>query len=99
MIPDKWIRTKSDAIAVDEGCVFDLKAADKVRSFLSKFCRQSIGQWAGKPLELLPWQWEDLIAPLYGWKTKDGHRRFRQASVWIPKNNGIRPANTPCGGW
>lgn len=85
---DLWVRTKSDELAVEQGCYFDERAAERVRTFFSKFLRHSKGEWAGKPFELLPWQWDDLIAPLFGWKNKDGKRRFREAFVGIPKKNG-----------
>jgi phage terminase large subunit-like protein len=55
---------------------------------MSRLLRHSKGRWAGKPFALLPWQWEQLIAPLFGWRRDDGSRRFRQAYVEIPKKNG-----------
>lgn len=85
---ESWVRSKADELAVDQGCTFDLRAADRVRIFLGKFCRHSKGEWAGKPLELLDWQWRDVIAPLFGWKRANGTRRFRRAGVWVPKKNG-----------
>lgn len=90
-----WIKTKSDEQAVNEGCYFDAKQAERVKDFLHHFCRQSIGEFAGRPLDLLPWQWDHLIAPLYGWRKKDGSRRFRQCGVWCPKNQG---KSTLCSG-
>ncbi len=87
-ISRKWIRNAADEKAVAAGCYFDLNAADRVREFFAKFLRHSKGQFAGQPFELLDWQWRDLIGPLYGWKRPDGRRRFRFASVWIPKKNG-----------
>lgn len=56
--------------------------------FSREFCRHSQGRWAGQPFELLPWQYEDVVAPLYGWMRPDGSRRFRRAHVEIPKKNG-----------
>ncbi len=94
-VPDEYIRTKSDEKAVEEGCTFDLSRAERVREFLHKFCRQSIGEFSGKPLDLLPWQWADLVAPLYSWRRPDGTRRYRSAGVWVPKNNG---KSTLCSG-
>ena len=85
----KWVRTKSDAAAVAGGCYFDLAAAERVREFLRRFCRHSKGRdFAGKPLELLPWQWNDFIAPLFGWKMPNGLRRFRRAYLEVPKKQG-----------
>lgn len=87
-IASEWIRTKADERAVEEGCTFDLRAAERVRDFFHKFLRHSKGQWAGKPFELLDWQWEDLIAPLFGWMRADGTRRFRRSYAEIAKKNG-----------
>ncbi len=83
-----WVKTKSDEAAVDSGCYFDLEAADRVRFFFLKFLRHSKGEFAGKPFELLDWQWERIIAPLFGWKAADGTRRFRRAGIAVPKKNG-----------
>jgi phage terminase large subunit-like protein len=87
-VPDHWIRNKSDEQAVDDGCTFELAAADRVRFFASTFCRHSKGEWAGQSFEFLPWQWENLVAPLFGWKRPDGSRRFRKAGWWVAKKNG-----------
>lgn len=82
------IRTKADEAAVAEGCFVDLAKAERVRTFLRCFCCHSKGEWAGKPLELLDWQWHELILPLFGWIRPDGTRRFRRAYIEIPKKNG-----------
>jgi len=84
---DKWVRNRIDEQAVEAGCWFDLAAAERVRKFAS-LCRQSKGEWAGKPVELLDWQWKDLVAPLFGWKRADGTRRYRSFYVEVPKKNG-----------
>ena len=46
------------------------------------------GPEAGQPIRLMPWQcW--LLANLFGFIERDtGIRRFRQASVWVPKGQG-----------
>jgi phage terminase large subunit-like protein len=59
-----------------------------VRAFFRRFLRHSKGRWAGEPFELLAWQWQDVMAPLFGWRRPDGSRRFRKAFVEIPKKNG-----------
>src|SRR5579871_4300249 len=84
----QWVRNRADEKAVEAGCYFDLAAADRVRQFWAKFLRHSKGQFAGKPFELLDWEWRDLIGPAYGWKRADGTRRFRFVSCWIAKKNG-----------
>jgi phage terminase large subunit-like protein len=83
-----WTRTKSDEAAVDSGCWFDITSADRVRFFFERFLRHSKGKWAGHPFELLPWQWERVIAPIFGWRRPDGTRRFRKAGIMVPKKNG-----------
>jgi phage terminase large subunit-like protein len=83
------VRTEADAQAVlDGGCSFSPQAAEHVREFFSTFLHHSIGEWAGRPFELLPWQWTDLVRPLFGWQRPDKTRRYRRAGVWVPKKNG-----------
>jgi len=82
------IRTKADEAAVAEGCRVDSRRAERVRTFLRTFCAHSKGEWAGKPFELLEWQWHDVVLPLLGWVRPDGTRRFRRAYIEIPKKNG-----------
>lgn len=84
----KYIRSKADESAVAHGCRFDEAAAAHVVEFFARFLRHSKGKWAGKPFELLDWQREDIIYPLFGWKRADGSRRFREAGVWVSKKNG-----------
>lgn len=87
-VPEYLVRTKSDEAAIDQGCWFDQAAADKVRYFFERFLRHSKGQFAGKPFELLPWQWTDVVQPLFGWKRVDGARRFTRCGIGIAKKNG-----------
>lgn len=87
-IPARLLRSKSDEAAVEAGCWFDQRAADRVRFFFERFLRHSKGQFAGRKFELLPWQWERVIEPLFGWKMRDGTRRFRRCGIGIPKKNG-----------
>lgn len=46
------------------------------------------GPEAGQPIELLPWQiW--LLCAIYGFvEVGTNLRRFRQASIWVPRGNG-----------
>lgn len=84
----EWVRTAADEQAVQEGCYFDLDAAQRVRQFFERFLRHSKGQFAGQSFTLLDWQWHDVVGPLFGWKRKDGTRRFRRGYIEIPKKNG-----------
>jgi phage terminase large subunit-like protein len=87
-VPARLIRNKSDEVAIEQGCYFDAKSSERVRNFFQKFLRHSKGEFAGKPFELLPWQWERVIEPLFGWKMPDGTRRFRRCGIAVPKKNG-----------
>jgi phage terminase large subunit-like protein len=89
------IRSKADKLALDAGFYYDHAEAVRVWDFFAKFLRHSVGQFKGQPFQLLPWQWTDVIAPLFGWKRADGTRRFREAYIEIPKKNG---KSTLCAG-
>ena len=56
-----------------------------------EFCemlQHSKGKWAGKRLQLEPWQ-KFLVTTLYGWILKeDGTRRFRRAYWEVARKNG-----------
>lgn len=83
-----WIRSEADEHAVLQGCRFSIEHAEHVQTFFRSFLRHSKGEWAGQPFELLDWQREDLIFPLFGWLRADGSRRYRRAYVELPKKNG-----------
>lgn len=67
---------------------FDAAAAEKAVAFFPRYLRFTKGEWAGQPFVLEPWQADDIIRPLFGWKRKDGTRRYRRCIVWIPRKNG-----------
>ena len=87
-IQDEWVRCKRDELAVDAGHWFDIDAAERVREFFRRFLKHSKGEWAGKPFELLDWQWLEFVGPLYGWKRADGSRRYDKVYCEIAKKNG-----------
>ena len=68
--------------------VWDPDAADRIADFFKNFLRHSKGEWAGQPFELAPWQENDILRPLFGWKRKDGLRRFRTAYIEVARKNG-----------
>lgn len=70
----------------DRGLFFDERAAGKALAFFS-FLRHTKGKWAGKPLELSPWQ-AFVVYCIFGWKFTDGTRRFRYSYVEVPRKNG-----------
>ena len=68
---------------------FDAKAADRVCDFFPRFCSHSKGQFAGQKFDLLEYQIQLILRPLFGWvKADDGLRRFQKAYIEIPKKNG-----------
>lgn len=44
------------------------------------------GEWAGRKLELEPWQ-VFILTTVFGWYRKNGRRRFRTAYVEVPRKN------------
>lgn len=63
----------------------DAHAQHALESFL--FLRHSKGEWAGKQLELAPWQ-QFWVALAFGWMRTDGTRRFREVWEEVPRKNG-----------
>lgn len=68
------------------GLTFDDAAAEHVIQFFS-FLRHSKGEWAGTEFELAPWQ-RFIVGSLFGWKRRDGTRRYRTAYNEIARKNG-----------
>ena len=56
---------------------FDEAAADRVVEFFARALVHVKGPWAGRPLKLEPWQADEWIRPLFGWKRGHSiaHRR------------------------
>ena len=72
------------------GYTYDQDAADLVVGFLESVCchtKDSPTAKAGEPMRLLEWHKQDVIEPLYGWRTEDGLRRYRLAYLEVPKKN------------
>lgn len=67
---------------------YDERAADKAAAFFPNHLRLTEGEWAGRPFRLEAWEEHDIIRPLFGWKRKNGTRRYRRAFVWVARKNG-----------
>jgi phage terminase large subunit-like protein len=69
---------------------FDEAEADRATAFFPTFLTHHKGaQFAGQPFDLLPWQSELIVRPLFGWKRRaDGLRRFRKVLLFIAKKQG-----------
>ena len=90
-----WTRSEADAHAVSSGCWFDERKACHVVEFFAEHLRHTKGRWAGQPFELLDWQRDEFIMPLFGWMDADGDRRYRLAYAELGKKNG---KSSMCGG-
>lgn len=68
------------------GLMFSPKAAEHAIHFF-KFCRHSKGEWAGREIQLAPWQqfWQAVI---FGWFTDAGTRRYRTWYESVGRKNG-----------
>jgi phage terminase large subunit-like protein len=67
---------------------FDEQAADLAVRFFERLLVHVKGEWAGEAFTLMPWQRDDIIRPLFGWKRADGTRKYRTAYIEIPRKNG-----------
>lgn len=66
---------------------FDREAANRALAFFDRYIRHTKGRWAGEPFDLEPWQ-RKIISDIFGWKNKDGTRRYRIIYIEIPRKNG-----------
>jgi phage terminase large subunit-like protein len=67
---------------------FEIKKSQRVRRFIEEECTYSKGEWAGQKFKLLPWQWDEIVKPLFGTVNGDGWRQYRTVFCEIPKKNG-----------
>ena len=72
------------------GLVWDLEAAKRAIKFFPDVLRLKDGQFDGLPFHLHPSQ-AFKVGSLFGWKRKDGTRRFRRAYIEEGKGNGKSP--------
>lgn len=87
---DAWVKTEADEQAVLEGYCWRAEEAQAVLDFFPGCLCHSIGEWAGRPFELLPWQRDDVLSPIFGWVRRDNPqlRRFHTAYIEVAKKNG-----------
>lgn len=97
--PDKatrdMVRGMADEVAAKNGCRFDPERAAHAVDWIEKTCRLYEGEQAGELMRLLDWQL-DTTRRLFGWvRWSDDWgrevRRFRRASIWVPKKNKKSP--------
>lgn len=86
-----WIRDAADERAARAGYRFDPERAAHAAAWIQRTCRLYEGEHAGQLLELRDWQLEATLR-LFGWVRHSNDwgrevRRFRRASIWVPKKN------------
>src|SRR6266545_364514 len=67
---------------------YDEATAERVVGFFREVLVHTKGEWRGKPLLLAPWQADEIIRTLFGWKRADGTRRYRTLFAMIPQKAG-----------
>ena len=88
---DGWpwpITHPNDERALLNGCYPDFQAAERVRNFYKKLLVLPKEGGGTKPFHLLDWWYRDVIAPLFGWKRKDGRRRYDKGFITTAKKSG-----------
>lgn len=72
------------------GLRWDREAAYKKIRYFRKVLRLNAGEFEGEPFVLEPWQCF-IVGSLFGWKRKNGYRRFRTAFIEAGKGCGKTP--------
>ena len=67
--------------------MYDAEKADRAIGFI-RLLKHTKGEWAGRPFNLLPWQEEEVLRPLFGTVDENGYRLYRRCYVEVPKKNG-----------
>ena len=88
----KWVRLfcerheKDLKMGTKRGLYFDEDEAERVLRFFD-FLRHSKGEWGGQAFILSPWE-QAYLWVLFGWRKKDGSRRFRISYLEVARKNG-----------
>ena len=75
------------------GLWFDQSEADRVAGFFGHL-KQSKGRWAGRAIELMPWQ-EFVLGAVFGWRAQTG--QCAACGSWYRVDEGGRVACILCG--
>lgn len=66
---------------------YDENKANNAVKFIKRL-KHTKGEWAGHPFNLLKYQEDEIIRPLFGTIKKDGYRQYRFCYVELPKKSG-----------
>jgi len=65
-----------------------IERAERVRRFGLLYVRHMKDRWAGKPFALEPFQWDNMILPVYGTLDRRGRRKYKRALFKLPRWQG-----------
>jgi phage terminase large subunit-like protein len=85
---DRHLRDLDEAPA--RGFAWDRAEVGKSLEFFADVCRLNGGQFEGRPFVLNGWE-SFVVGSIFGWKRKDGTRRFRTAYIETGKGSGKSP--------
>ncbi len=80
-------RVSTAGLNLPEGAWYDEEAAERAVRFFG-LLNLVEGRGAGEPFELLDWQANEIVRPLFGYKRADGTRLYRTLYLEIPRKNG-----------
>ena len=67
---------------------FRPEAAERYISFIQEYLVHTRGMWAGKPMNLDPWQ-QFFVANIFGWfHAEKGYRKHRTALLFVARKSG-----------
>lgn len=91
-IPSVWRSATSRWETPDGQYYFDVGSSDYAEGFYPTLLQHHVGEFDGKPFELMPYQRWLTVRPLFGWKRlSDGLRRFQKVFLAVPKGSGKSP--------
>jgi len=85
----KWVKQACKRFIDDLSSpefTFDSEAAERVLNFFPDFVRHVKGKLAGQPYELSDWE-SFILINIFGFKAKNGKRRFRTAYIEVARKN------------
>lgn len=88
----RWVAQRGRWETPDGRYYFDPEAAALGVDFFPEFLVHHKGEFKDQPFELMAFQDQLIVRPLFGWlRASDGLRRFRKVLLAVPKGNGKTP--------
>ncbi len=84
---DRRSETIRHRAAKTAGRWYDQAAAERAVGFFHDCLVHVKGEWKGRPLDLAPWQADQIIRPLFGQK-RGNVRRYRNLFCMVPRKSG-----------